>query len=682
MIASSQIDDQRKAALERYGILDTPPDAVLDGIAQTAANLCETPIALISFIDLKRQWFKACIGLPIRETSRDVAFCTHTILYPDAYMEIEDATKDDRFSSNPLVTEEPKIRFYAGMTLLTSDNIALGTLCVIDDKPRRLSAAQRDGLSQLAKIVMNLVEDRKAINASIEQGFTEHHRQEEMILLRDRAIESVDVGVTITDATRDDHPLVYVNQTLCDLTGYSADELLGRGVRVLQKGARQQPEHLEIQKAQAKGEAVHVVFQSTRKDGTHYMDELSLSPVHNSAGQLTHYIGINRDVTLKLETEAQLRQAQKIEAIGQLSGGVAHDFNNLLTVIIGNLELLDPDLTVNDQREYLIEAQTAAQMGARLTHRLLTFAKKRQLEPAILNVNEQVVTAIDLLSSTIGEAIKLSSNVDPDLWSILADPSEVENTLVNLAINARDAMVGGGEIIFNTKNVSFSEDDINDDFGIAPGDYVQLAVTDNGCGMTEEVKSHIFEPFYTTKDPDKGSGLGLASIYGFIKQSGGHVHVYSEPGYGTTINLYLPRHLHQREIQKPSFEKAILTAPQNTRILVVEDNDVVRKITIKRLQKAGFKTEEVCDGPAAVQHLEIDSDFDLVFSDIVMGGGMSGYDLARWVRINHPNCKILLTSGFSEQLLDEKNAAEFQVLSKPYSFVELQEALSKILRNE
>ncbi len=924
-------ETDRLAALERYGILDTPSDAVLDGITQATADLCETPIALISLIDSTRQWFKSCIGMSVRETSRDLAFCAHAILEPTALMEVEDTFLDARFADSPLVTGDPKIRFYAGKPLITSDGYVLGTLCVIDDKPRRLTDAQRDGLSRLAQVVIDLLEERHGsrigaidqaveetarhgvlitdpnqpdnpityVNRAIEkltgyssaeligkncrflqgpdtdtnaisnlrlaiaasepcteviknyrkdgtafwneltvspikdksgntinyvgvqnditdllfarehstrladvtaeadlarasrnrlaqivedsaneiyvsnadtykildvnraarenlgytleeslqlwpwdfveglsaenmealvaplrdgtldaqvletvhrrkdgstypvsthlqfmasqsppvytaivQDISDRVRQEEMIKLRDRAIEALDVGVSITDATSDNFPLVYVNQALCDMTGYSPDEVLGQGVLMLQMDDQHQPEHQKLRQAQAKGEPVHVTLKSTRKDGSHYMDELSLSPVHNEAGELTHYIGINRDVTEKLETEARLRQAQKIDAIGQLSGGIAHDFNNLLSVITGNLEFLTLTITDKAQRNCIDEADKAAQMGARLTRRLLTFAKQGQLEPVVLDANEHVLSAIELLSSTIGETINLRSHLSPDLWRIHADSSEIENTVVNLVLNARDAMPDGGNIKVETKNVSFGKDDIHDDPGISPGDYIRLSVTDNGSGMTDEVIDRIFEPFFTTKGPGKGTGLGLASIHGFINQSGGYVRVFSELTHGTTIVLYLPRYSEDRTHQEVIHANRLKPTNTDARILVVEDNDMVRNITVKRLRALGFITEQVCNGKEAINFLSRDQDIELILSDVVMAGGLSGFDVAKWVKSNLPRCHILLASGYNEPDTEdsEYQGTEITILKKPYSIAELQNAINATLK--
>jgi len=342
------------------------------------------------------------------------------------------------------------------------------------------------------------------------------------------------------------------------------------------------------------------------------------------------------------------------------------------------------DITDESHRELLNDADSAAQMGTRLTHRLLTFARQSQLEPEVLNVNDHALGAMELLGSTIGETITLSANLAPDLWRIRADSSEIENAVVNLAINARDAMPEGGKIQVDTKNVSFSENDIEDDFGVPPGDYVNLSVSDNGSGMTDDVKSRVFEPFFTTKESGKGTGLGLASIHGFVYQSGGHVRIYSEVGHGTVINLYLPRHLETRTPQETAQPTRIESTNGDARILVVEDNDMVRKVTVKRLRALGFNPEQVSNGTEAVNFLEIDAGIDLILSDIVMGGGLSGYDVARWVQSNLPQCKVLLTSGFSEQMAEDSDVqtAKLKVLPKPYNLVELQQAISSIIENK
>ena len=322
--------------------------------------------------------------------------------------------------------------------------------------------------------------------------------------------------------------------------------------------------------------------------------------------------------------EIVVRKSQRMEAIGQLTGGIAHDFNNLLTIITGNHELLEMELEDAEQNDLLARANNAALMGARLTNRLLTFARRRRLDPVVLDLNEQVLGMAELLRRTLGETVALGTLLAPRLWPTRADPSEVENAVLNLAINARDAMPTGGKLVIETRNVVLDERMIASEVGVEPGDYVRLSVSDTGIGMTPEVLARVFEPFFTTKEPGKGTGLGLSVIYGFVKQSGGHVTLYSEQGKGTTVNLYLPRTLSESEQEASGGPREAVTALAGETILLVEDNAQVRSVTARRLQNLGYAVVEAENAAAAIELLRSRSDIDLIFSDVVMPGGMSG----------------------------------------------------------
>ena len=517
------------------------------------------------------------------------------------------------------------------------------------------------------------------IFSAIVQDITERQKQQAELILRDRAIAEVDVGVLITDARQDDNPIVYVNAAFEQMTGYSADEMIGHNPRFLQGNDRQQPALEKIRNALTAQVPVQAQLRNYFKDGTEYVNELAISPVRDTEGTVTHYIGIQRDVTERLATDARLLQAQKIDAIGQLSGGIAHDFNNLLNVIIGNIEFLQMNLQDPESRELANEVDSAAQMGSRLTQRLLAFARQGTLKPVVLNINDQLLASMELLQSTIGETISLTSKLSQELWTTRADPSEIENMVVNLAINARDAMPTGGQIHFETANVTLEEHTLLESDDLAPGDYVSLTVSDNGSGMTDEVKARIFEPFYTTKTEDKGTGLGLASIYGFAQQSGGHITVESKVNTGTTFTVYLPRSVESQNSISKKTTPSVVNQKRKAHILVVEDNDMVRKLTVRRLKKLGFETLAASDGPSALSVLGAETKIDLVLSDLVMDGGMSGYDVAQWVQENRPDCRLLLTSGFNEQLAEDNNLSSLQLLRKPCSIEELELAVTTAL---
>lgn len=386
------------------------------------------------------------------------------------------------------------------------------------------------------------------------------------------------------------------------------------------------------------------------------------------------------EIERREEAQAALIRSQKLQAVGELAGGMAHDFNNLLTVITGNLELLGLRQLDNKARDLIRRADQAAKMGARLVGRLLTIGRRQRLQPIDLDLNEITRSMTDVLKRTLGDAIEIQASFDADLRPALADVSEVENAILNIAINARDAMPHGGKLVIMTTNESLGPDDVVGETGLRPGDYVMLSISDTGTGMSPEVLARAFEPFYTTK-PGRGTGLGLSTIYGFAKQSGGHLTIYSEDGKGTSVRLYLPRadgSGNARE-QQPHALPAEVAAGET--VLVVEDNADVRDVTVKRLDTLGYRIVTAENAPAAIAILEKRGDIDLVFSDVVMPGGMSGFDLVRWVRTNRPSIKVLLTSGFTGEIAKSGDAdpADVEVLRKPYAIAELARAVREAL---
>ena len=466
------------------------------------------------------------------------------------------------------------------------------------------------------------------------------------------------------------------------MTGYRAAELIGQNMRVLLPPTmRQEPERHTARYLWTVQE-----LEVCRKDGSVFPAHLSIAEWW--AGGHRHFTGILRDLSAqhreqgeRTKLEAQLHQAQKMEAIGNLTGGMAHDFNNMLGVIIGNIDLLR-DLKGEDRDidELTREALDAAFRGADLTRRLLAFARQQPLLPQHVDVNELVSGITRLLRRTIGEDVEISLDLATELWPVVVDPAQLEASLTNLATNARDAMTDGGRLMIVTANRTLDADYAAQHAEVVPGGYVMLEVSDTGCGMTPEVMHRIFEPFFTTKSRDKGTGLGLSMVFGFIKQSGGHIGVYSEPGIGTTFRLFLPR----MAANVPAIEESVATPLLHGRgesVLVVEDNAALRRVVTRQLGELGYRVLAAENAATGLELLDRQS-IDLLLTDIVMPGGINGRELARRARQRWPGIKIVFTSGFSEVRLNgdaDPLAACTPLLSKPYRKEDLASAAREAL---
>jgi len=408
--------------------------------------------------------------------------------------------------------------------------------------------------------------------------------------------------------------------------------------------------------------------------------ESILAPVKNRAGQTDRIIGAIRDITDRMKTDERLRDAQRMEAVGQLTGGVAHDFNNLLQVIRGNLELLDPAAIADDRaRGRLANALHACERAAQLTRQLLAFARRQPLEPQAVNLARLVGDMTELLRRTLGERIEVETVIGGGLWNTLADPAQVESAVLNLALNARDAMPDGGRLTVEITNTSLDEAYVREVEGVAPGQYVQIAVSDTGQGMSSEARERAFEPFFTTKGEGKGSGLGLSMVYGFVRQSDGHVRIYSEPGHGTTVKVYLPRST--RPLSTPAPGPPVARAGGSHTVLVVEDEHDVRVAAVALLEELGYRCLEAADGETALTLLGNGSGIDLVFSDVVMPGPLKTREFAERVRAVAPGLPILFTSGYTENAIVHHGRLDegVNLLSKPYARAELARKVAQLL---
>jgi PAS domain S-box-containing protein len=478
-----------------------------------------------------------------------------------------------------------------------------------------------------------------------------------------------------------DDKLVYLNPEAIRVFGASdSGDLIGRQVdEIIHPDERARA--LERRKMmRGTGErAPLTVMKFLRTDGKPVLLEVKASPIEYDGRP--SIVAVGRDVTERTRLEEQLHQSQKLEAVGQLTGGIAHDFNNLLTIIVCNLDLMKELPKVPSAATQSIDlALNAALRGADLTRRLVAFARSQALVPQSFSLNDRVSATVDLLHRTLGEQVEIKLLLEPELWSAMADPSQFESALVNLAINARDAMNQSGRLTIETSNAHLDADYVRNNPEVAVGDYTLLCVSDTGSGMTPEVMARAFEPFFTTKAA-KGSGLGLSMVYGFARQSKGHVKIYSEPGRGTTIRLYLPRAAAKSGTAGARKPDLLQAARPNERILVVEDNTEVRETVVRQLRDLGYDTLEAPGGKEAIDILLTDERIDLLFSDVVMPGGMDGTQLAEAATEIRPGLKVLLTSGFARASIQDGATSAYlkNLLSKPYRKTELAERLRATL---
>jgi PAS domain S-box-containing protein len=492
------------------------------------------------------------------------------------------------------------------------------------------------------------------------------------------AIEQAAEMVVITDT---EGAIQYVNPAFEQVTGYSRQEVIGQNPRILNSGRQNAAFYRALWATIASGEVWRGRFVNRKKDSSLYTAEATISPVRDETNVVTSYVAVKRDVTDEIELEERYRQAQKMEAIGRLAGGVAHDFNNLLTVIQGYTDLalaqLERDHPVSTD---LSEIARAAAQASALTAQLLTFSRHQALEPSLIDLNELVKNATKMLRRLIGEDIELHLVAHPTLGRVLADAAQIEQVIMNLAVNARDAMPRGGTLTFETHNISLDKAYAEVHPGVNPGAYVQLAVSDTGTGMTKEVQAHLFEPFFTTKAEGKGTGLGLATVWGIVEQSEGHIEVYSELGIGTTVKVYLPRV--DAAIKDTELEMDRKALPRgNETVLLVEDEEPVRELAGIALQKQGYTVLSAGHPNQALllgkQYAEA---IHLLVTDVVMPS-LGGRELAERLRQSCPEMLVLYISGYSNDAIAQHGvlAPGITLLPKPFTPAALAHKVREVL---
>ncbi|MCS3743576.1 MULTISPECIES: PAS domain-containing sensor histidine kinase [unclassified Rhizobium] len=465
------------------------------------------------------------------------------------------------------------------------------------------------------------------------------------------------------------------------LFGYSSREVIGRNVRMLMPSPfrEEHDRYIADYLRTGRGRIIGLgrVVKGRKKDGSLFPMELAVGEAVSNETRI--FTGFVRDLTGRQRIEEELRQSQKMEAVGQLTGGLAHDFNNLLTVISGNLEMLESLLEGDYQHELLREAQDAVHDGAKLTSQLLSFGRRQPLEPESTDVGSLVSGFSELLRRSLGETIELRTSIRGSKHMAMVDKSQLQAALLNLALNARDAMPGGGSLTLDISRVELDADYAQMYPEVKPGNYILVAVTDTGEGMSEEVKNRAFEPFFTTKGIGAGTGLGLSMVYGFVKQLGGHIQLYSELDKGTTVRIYLPAVGAEVTPQLGKTSGGEDGAGGSEHILVVEDDERVRRVVVARLVNAGYSVLEAPDATRALELLSSTEPIDLLFTDIVMPGGMTGDELARQATLYRPDLKVLFTSGYAEPSIAKRSLPISSWLKKPYTAQELSSRLRQLL---
>jgi PAS domain S-box-containing protein len=542
---------------------------------------------------------------------------------------------------------------------------SLGRLQLADKEAGTFSVDDRNELLQLASVAGAALENllsAQAREAALAQAQAAQARIETILSSISDAVYALDP----------DWRFVYLNDEAERLLQRRRTELLGRDVWDAFPEARETVLYTEYQRARTHQVLVSFEFFYPPLDTW-----FSVRAFPHDEG-LTVYF---QDITQRVETEARLRQAQKMDALGQLTGGVAHDFNNLLTAILGAADALDEQVahSPGGARDHVAMIRQAGERAAALTHRLLAFARKQPLDPRQTQINELLADFEPLLRRTLGEHIDIELVRGSGLWKALVDPNELQNAILNLAINARDAMPEGGRLTVETANMSITRD-YAEIHGVQPGQYVLVAVSDTGPGMPPEVVARAFDPFFTTKPAGQGSGLGLSMVYGFARQSGGHVKIYSEPGHGTTVKLYLPRTDASAEADYRRVERAPLS-PGHEHVLLVEDDDLVRLVAVASLEKLGYRATVCSNGHEAVEQLRVGPHFDLLLTDVVLAGGLSGKEVAAAAAQLRPGLKVLFMSGYTENAIVHHGRLDrgVHLLSKPFRIDELGRKLREVL---
>ncbi len=576
----------------------------------------------------------------------------------DIFFIINEHTRENVDSPVSKVLKTGQIVGLANHTILIRKD---GKEIPIDDSGAPIRS--KGGLIQGVVLVFRDISDRRQAEA-----------EREKLLL---AIEQVGETVVITDP----HGIIqYVNPAFTRITGYTRREAIGNSSRILKSGKHDAHFYRRLWETITSGEIFQARMINKRKDGTLYTDDVTISPVFDTQKKIVAFVAVKRDVTAQLALEEQFHQAQKMESVGRLAGGVAHDFNNMLGIILGHTELAMEHIPhLSPLKSDLDEIQKAAQRSADLTRQLLAFARKQTASPKVINLNDTIAQMIKMLRRLIGEDIDLTWISGAGLWPVKIDPAQTHQLLANLCVNARDAINGVGHVTIETRNVTLDETYCGRHTDIPFGEYVMMAVTDNGCGMDENTRENLFEPFFTTKEVGQGTGLGLSTVYGIVKQNDGYIEVTSELGEGATFNIYLPKTEEDLEGKQISVAETMVEGSET--VLVVEDEPSILRLTESVLERLGYTVITTHSPLKAIDLItRYERPIDLLITDVVMPG-MNGQELMARIEELVPNVKVLFISGYTADAMAHRGflANDIHFLQKPFSNKTLAEKVRTVL---
>ncbi|TYO61256.1 PAS domain S-box protein [Bradyrhizobium hipponense] len=531
---------------------------------------------------------------------------------------------------------------------------------VLNISPLKTDSGEIIGVSKIAHDITEEKQSREKLRREIEERQRIFETSQDLILVTDGYGNFIQVSPSVKE-------ILGLNPE--DMIGHSATEFI-------------HPDDLEKTRGEMRAARRGQIKRSFEARYYHYDGhEVTLNWMGTWSEPVKRHFFIGRDLTDKQAAEAQLRQVQKMDAIGQLTGGVAHDFNNVLTVITGTIGILGDAVADRPELAAITKLiDDAAERGAQLTKHLLAFARKQPLQPREIDVNALALEAAKLLHPTLGEQITINPQLTEDAWPALVDPNQLTSAILNLALNARDAMPEGGTLVLETRNIFLDDGYASMNADVTPGNYVMIAVSDTGAGIPAELIDRVFDPFFTTKEVGKGTGLGLSMVFGFVKQSGGHVKIYSEEGHGTSVKIYLPR---SSGVQETEFEasKNVPITGGNEKILIVEDDALVRQYVVTQIKSLGYTALEAANAAEALTIIDADNGIDLLFTDIIMPGAMNGRQLADEAARRRPELKTLFTSGYTENAIVHHGRLDSGVLllAKPYRKSELAKMLRTAL---